>query len=238
MSVGKCACCPKDNVNLVAKGLCGRCYPYANRNEIYFEEESGLWVARIEALAERLGCFWNKDPERFLEIPGGQDAGDGAGQAGEFEAQGEFAEHAKPDEERSFEAGAEPGDMPPGFEGFTPYDKLTSPKDPSITIQKNGKILFTKAACDAVNFKGLTHVKLWWNGEKNQVGFQLLPPGKDAKALKLSNVDKGTDICINGNGFFAANRVSPRLGGYLLREIVPGWLKADIKIEAGPRGAA
>ena len=256
MSEGKCACCGRE-MNLVAKRLCGRCYPYNSRGEIFWDGSIGQWLARTEVLAEKLGCYWQDDPERFED--GGRPVDDLGDLAGECEpmGDGEFAQAAQPEESEAESAepveqkGFDAGDplCPEAFKraqaseegeavedvlvGFESYAKLARPtNDPCVTVQRNGKVLFTRSALRVFDFSGMSHVRLHYNRDTNQMAMQLLVGDFDGKALKLSNVKKGVDICFHAAGFFKAMGVKPKRNRpFILDQLRPGVLVATVDIE-------
>jgi len=224
---GSCVCCDRDGLQIVAKGLCGRCYAYSRDNKIFKDADTGLWLARTEFIADRLGCSWQGDPDL----------------SGEFEplGDGDFSQAAKVDESEEVAVCAEAhgageavevADDADLLEGFETYEKYMNASDaPTISVQRGGKMHFSASAERVFDLSGMSHVKLHYNHNTNEMAIQLLVGDDSGTALRLSNKAGDKDRCFHVSGFFRAMGIKVKVRRYPLRHLRPGILVTTLDLD-------
>ncbi|WP_285906762.1 hypothetical protein [Pseudodesulfovibrio pelocollis] len=235
---GTCECCNRKDMTLPAMGLCGRCYAGKNSGRIFWSEEHQLWLARIEADADRFNCVWMGDPallgpEEFAPTGDGEFAQAGAVdpdmETEQMERQylheGGQGDNGQPGPGEAEAAGL---DLLAGFEA---YQRLAPvPTVPSLTVHRSGKIYFSRSAMRELLPEGATHVRLHYNRETGQMALELLLAPAEG-ALRLSPTRSG-DLCFHGRGFFRVMDIRPRLCRPCpLTALRPGLLVARMEME-------
>ena len=247
---GKCACCDRSGLVLPAKGLCGTCYAAVRAGQVYYSAEQEMWLARSESVADRLGCVWQDDSALSIAVAEPEDVQDDLSLedvAGDCEpiGDGDFVEASKfdgvpdvdtletclPDEVPS--CSPQTHDDVNLLAGFEPYKKLTRPiGSPYITIQNTGKVRLNRDAVRKFQLRGMTHVLLFWNPDRQQMAMQLVMDDHDGMALKLTALDKHRSLCFHSGGFFKAQGVKPKSSRpFPIVELRSGLLVATIDIE-------